>query len=239
MEQPLPDCGIVPFSDCSNTSTYDCYTASSMTVDGSKDLNRHYQQRYTPSGSASPSFAQSLDHPPSTFSSASGASGQSKTSSTAGSPYSLAAHHRPHQDSWSESHQGLGIAPGILHSGSFTRDDFSGGTLEGELFFPEGKLSDSFVGESGRFALSSSAATRSTPASHPVPDVILMLFALIAFSPHEVIWVLPRYSSDLLRLDEPFRYPNCQRIRWTPIRDWAVHFAVSMSTDQSPYPLTM
>lgn len=147
MQQPFADRAFIPFSDCSNTPTYNYYTASDMTVDGPKEHTRPYQQRYTPSGSASPSFPQSLDHPPSTFSSASGASGQSTASSAAGSPYSLATHNRINQESWNEPQQGLGIAQDILHSGSFTHDPLSSGGLEGELCFQEGKFSDSFVGE--------------------------------------------------------------------------------------------
>ncbi|KAI4096633.1 MAG: hypothetical protein LQ339_006929 [Xanthoria mediterranea] len=128
------------------------YNATDFLFDGSKDHTRPYQQRQTPSGSVSPSLPQSLDQPPSTLSSTSGASGQSTTSSTVGSPYSLATHSLPGQDAWADLNQGLGIAPDIIHNDGFPQDPFPSGGLENESCFQTGKFSDSFVGECGRFS---------------------------------------------------------------------------------------
>lgn len=150
MQHSFPDRGITSFGD-SNTSAYSYYNPANLTVDGPKERARRYQQRYTPSGSVSPSIPQSLDHPPSTLSSTSGASGQSKASSTAGSPYSLATHSLPSQDAWSESNHGLGIAPDTLHNDAFTHNAFPSGGLEGELCYQDGKFPDNFVGEYGTF----------------------------------------------------------------------------------------
>ncbi|KAL8929592.1 MAG: hypothetical protein Q9172_000388 [Xanthocarpia lactea] len=121
------------------------YNTPNLGLDGRKDHTRSYQQRHTPSGSVSPSIPQSLEHPPSTLSSTSGASGQSTASSTVGSPYSLAAHSIPGQDAWAELNQGLGIAPDIVHNDGFPQDAFPSGVLENELCFQDGKFPDSFV----------------------------------------------------------------------------------------------
>ncbi|KAL8862925.1 MAG: hypothetical protein Q9178_000867 [Gyalolechia marmorata] len=128
------------------------YNTPNLGLDGRKDHTRSYQQRHTPSGSVSPSIPQSLEHPPSTLSSTSGASGQSTASSTVGSPYSLATHSLPGQDAWAELNQGLGIAPDIVHNDGFPHDAFPSGVLENELCFQDGKFPDSFVGECERFS---------------------------------------------------------------------------------------
>ncbi|KAL8729846.1 MAG: hypothetical protein Q9166_004487 [cf. Caloplaca sp. 2 TL-2023] len=133
-----------PMPDYSSAQSH-YYNASHFLMDGPKDQTQRYQQRHTPSGSASPSIPQSLEHPPSTLSSASGASGQSTASSTVGSPYSLVTHSIPGQDAWSEPHQGLGIAPDIIHNDGFPQDVFPNGGLENELCFHDPKFPDSFV----------------------------------------------------------------------------------------------
>ncbi|KAI4129080.1 MAG: hypothetical protein LQ338_002430 [Usnochroma carphineum] len=150
MQQPFQDRGLALFGDSSNSPAYplghlNYFNAPDLIVDGPKEQARQYPKRYTPSGSASPSVPQSLDHPPSSLSSASGASGQSTASSTVGSPYSLANHSLPSHDAWSELNQGLGIAPDIIHNEGFSQDAFSNGSLEGELCYQDGKFSDSFV----------------------------------------------------------------------------------------------
>ncbi|KAL8782824.1 MAG: hypothetical protein Q9213_005063 [Squamulea squamosa] len=121
------------------------YNASNFASDSLKDYSEAYPQRHTPSGSASPSVLQSLEHPPSILSSTSGASGQSTASSTVGSPYSLPTHSLPSQDTWGELNQGLGIAPGIIHNDGFSQDAFPSGGLESDMCFKEGKFPDSFV----------------------------------------------------------------------------------------------
>ena len=157
MQQQYPHPGIASFDHSSSMPVYSSgqsnyYNATDFLFDGSKDHTRPYQQRQTPSGSVSPSLPQSLDHPPSTLSSTSGASGQSTTSSTVGSPYSLATHSLPGQDTWADLNQGLGIAPDIIHNDGFPQDPFPSGGLENEFCFQTGKFSDSFVGECGRFS---------------------------------------------------------------------------------------
>ena len=123
------------------------------------------QHRFTPVGSPSPSISQALDHPPSTtLSSASGASVQSTASSAVGSPYSHAAHNLPSQDQWTESHHGLGIASGVVHSNDgFGHDMAQWGGMENELIFDSSKLQDSFIGESEN--LSSSPISPNCSAS--------------------------------------------------------------------------
>ena len=152
MQQPFPDRRLTPFDNTSASPAYvldhtNYHTAPSFAIGGSKEQARQYHQRHTPSGSASPSMSQSLDHPPSTLSSTSGASGQSTASSTVGSPYSLATHSLPSHDTWSEANQGLGIAPDIVHNDGFAHDTFSNSSLENDICFPGSKFLDSFVGE--------------------------------------------------------------------------------------------
>ncbi|KAL8882634.1 MAG: hypothetical protein Q9198_000396 [Flavoplaca austrocitrina] len=102
------------------------YNAPEFALDARKDHNRSYQRRNTPSGSASPSLPQSLEHPPSAISSTSGASGQS-------------------QETWGDLNQGLGIAPDVIHNDGFPQDSFHSASLENELCFQGGKFPDSFV----------------------------------------------------------------------------------------------
>ncbi|KAI4274434.1 MAG: hypothetical protein LQ337_003944 [Flavoplaca oasis] len=105
------------------------YNAPEFALDARKDHDRSYQRRNTPSGSASPSLPQSLEHPPSAISSTSGASGQS-------------------QETWGDLNQGLGIAPDVIHNDGFPQDSFPSAGLENELCFQGGKFPDSFVAPS-------------------------------------------------------------------------------------------
>ena len=100
----------------------------------------------TPSGSPSPSISQAFDHPPSTLSSASGASAQSNDSSTDGSPYASATHVLPYDDKWSGPLHGLGIAPGIVSSESFCQDSFPPANFENDLILGDSKF-PSYVGK--------------------------------------------------------------------------------------------
>lgn len=122
---------------------------------------------FTPAGSPCPSISQALDHPPSTtLSSASGASVQSTASSAVGSPYSHATHNLPSQDQWTESHHGLGIASGVVHSNNgFGQDMPQWSGMENELIFDSSKLQDSFVGESENISSSPMSPTCSAPLS--------------------------------------------------------------------------
>ena len=103
-------------------------------------------RRQTPSGSPSPSISQAFDHPPSSLSSASGASAQSTASSTDGSPYASATHVLPYEDKWPGPLHGLGIAPGIVSSESFTQDSFPSANFESDLMLDDGKFPN-YVGE--------------------------------------------------------------------------------------------
>ncbi|KAI4161418.1 MAG: hypothetical protein L6R39_000090 [Caloplaca ligustica] len=150
MQQAFQDRGLALLGDPSDPPGYPSgqpiyFNAPDLIVDAPKGHARQYQQRYTPSGSPSPSVPHSLDQPPSTLSSTSGASGPSTASSTVGSPYSLATHSLSGPDAWSELNQGLGIAPDIVHNESFTQDAFPNGSLEGELCYQDGKFADNFV----------------------------------------------------------------------------------------------
>ncbi|KAL8670927.1 MAG: hypothetical protein Q9168_004559 [Polycauliona sp. 1 TL-2023] len=161
MQQPYPYSGFASFHDSSSMPAYTSaqshyYNHPDFASDGRKDHSRFYQQRGPSSGSVSPSLPQSLEHPSSTLSTTSGASGQSTASSTVGSPYSLAAHSLPGQDTWADLNQGLGIAPDIIHNDGFPQHGFPNGGLENELCFHDGKFPDSFVGESPKVSSSSS-----------------------------------------------------------------------------------
>ena len=109
--------------------------------------------RQTPSGSPSPSISQAFDHPPSTLSSASGASAQSTASSADGSPYASATHVLPYEDKWSGALDGLGIAR-IVSSESFTQDSFLPANFEHGSMLEDTKFAN-YVGECGKkFSLS-------------------------------------------------------------------------------------
>lgn len=122
----------------------------------SKENDRLNQYRFRPGGSPSPSISQSFDQPPSILSSTSGASAQSTASSAVGSPYPHDTSQVSGHDNWSESHQGLGIAPGISQHEGFGTDLFSLADLSSEVVFDENKYpSNSFVGESSKIFSSS------------------------------------------------------------------------------------
>lgn len=129
----------------------------------SKENDGLNQQRFTPGGSPSPSISQSFDHPPSILSSTSGASAQSTASSAVGSPYPHDTSQVLGHDNWSESHQGLGIAPGISQHEGFGTDLFPLADLGSEVVFDENKYSsNSFVGESSKIFSSSVSSSHMT-----------------------------------------------------------------------------
>ena len=134
------------------------YNAANYLYDPAKCQGRP-EQRYTPGGSPSPSTSQTFDHPPSTLSSASGASVQSTASSAVGSPYSHAKHTLPGQDQWSSAQHGLGLAPEIVHNDGFGHESIyplSG--LDNDIMFDDDKLQASCVGESRRISSSSASS---------------------------------------------------------------------------------
>lgn len=165
------------------TDTYDSYpsTAAFSTsslnyheggalnyaVGFSKENERLNQQRFTPCGSPSPSISQSFDQPSSLLSSTSGASAQSTASSAVGSPYTHDTSQVSGHENWSESHQGLSIAPGISHHDRYGAELFPLPDLSSEVVFDEDKYSsNSFVGESSKiFSSSVSSRTNLVPAS--------------------------------------------------------------------------
>ncbi len=134
-----------PVSAYSSTpSTY--FGAHNVPYETQKGNMGRPMRRQSPPGSPSPSISQTFDHPPSTLSSASGASAQSTASSTDGSPYASATHILPYEDKWSGPLHGLGIAPGIVNSESFTQDSFPPANFENDLMLEESKFPD-YVGE--------------------------------------------------------------------------------------------
>ena len=165
--------GYQHFSELTN-STYDSYEPVSayssahtsylgtphLVVDAPKDSAGQLNPKYTPSASPSTSVSHSLEHPPSTLSSASGASVQSTASSTMGSPYSHATHSLPSQDRWNDAHHGLAIASGIAQPDPFGHDTFPLSGMDNEGAFDDSKYSDSFVGESHKVSSFSSHTCR-------------------------------------------------------------------------------
>ena len=159
------------FSDLAS-STYDTYESVSvyssaqtsylgtphLVVDAPKDNSRHVPRRYTPSASPSTSMSQSLDNPPSTLSSASGASVQSTASSAVGSPYSHATRSLPGHDQWTDSHVGLAIAHGVPHNDVYAHDTFPLPGMENDVAFHDSKFSGSFVGELRKISSSSTCS---------------------------------------------------------------------------------
>lgn len=196
------------FSDLAST-TYDAYpsnssfsaaasnyyggsgAASNFAIDAPKENDRLNQRQFTPSGSPSPSMSQSFDHPPSILSSTSGASAQSTASSAAGSPYSHETNHIPSQEHWTESHQGLGIAPAIVHHEGFGSDLYPLTNISSnDIIFGEDKFSNNFVGKS-RNIFSSSISPSS--AASPVPASVSFCTSSQSFS--------TAFSSSPLALD--------------------------------------
>lgn len=128
----------------SATSAY--FGAQNMPYETRKGNMARPMRGQTPSGSPSPSISQAFDHPPSTLSSASGASAQSNDSSTDGSPYASATHVLPYDDKWSGPLHGLGIAPGIVSSESFCQDSFPPANFENDLILEDSKF-PTYVGK--------------------------------------------------------------------------------------------
>lgn len=158
-----------PSTTAFSNSALDYYEGGALNyaVGISKENDRLNQQRFTPGGSPSPSISQSFDQPPSILSSTSGASAQSTASSAVGSPYPHDTSQVSGHDNWSESHQGLGIAPGISQHEGFGTDLFALADLSSEVVFDENKYSsNSFVGESSKiFSSSVSSQMTLVPAS--------------------------------------------------------------------------
>lgn len=167
MAQQFPDFTNTSYDSFAPISTYApaaSFYAPQLVLNGHDESIKQVSHRYTPQGSPSTSTSQ----PPSTLSSASGASARSTASSAVGSPYSHATHSLNGHEQWSESTQGLGLAPTILQNeGSFSHDSFVVPSLEHALFYDDDKFSGSFVGESQKVPSSSIATSRDISSALP------------------------------------------------------------------------
>ena len=140
------------------------FGAQNMPYETQKDNMGRSLRRQTPSGSPSPSISQAFDHPPSTLSSASGASAQSTASSADGSPYASATHVLSYEDKWSDPLHGLGIAPGIVNSESLSQNSFPPANFENDLMLEDSKFPH-YVGECGEKFFQSFPLSQSFPSS--------------------------------------------------------------------------
>jgi hypothetical protein len=128
---------------------YSTYESPSFYMDTPLEGFKSEMQRSSSStGSLKPASHHSSELPPSTLSSASGHSIPSASSSTVGSPYSGHAHSFPHQESWINPNEGLGLGSALVNQEAYYQG-FVGTDLDSELAFgrPHDKLSDDFVGE--------------------------------------------------------------------------------------------
>ena len=132
-----------------------------------KDFVEPIMRHDTPSGSPSPGTSQTFEYPPSTLSSASGASANSTASSTDGSPFANATHILPYQEGWHESLQGLGIAPEIVNGENYCNDQLPPASFH-DLMLENNKFANC-VGEYGKivssFPLVSSVVSSVPPSS--------------------------------------------------------------------------
>lgn len=167
MAQQFPDFTSTAYDSFAPISTYApaaSLYAPQLVLNGHDENVKQVSHRYTPQGSPSTSTSQ----PPSTLSSASGASARSTASSAVGSPYSHATHSLSGHEQWTESTQGLGLAPAILQNeGSFSHDSFVVPSLENALFYDDDKFAGSFVGESHEVPSLSIATSRAISSSLP------------------------------------------------------------------------
>ena len=154
-----------------STNTSNCYNAQDSALVKPKDISGLGQRQMPTSTTTSPSVSRSFDHPPSTLSSASGASAQSTTSSAVGSPFSHATSNLPGQEHWVDSQQGLGIAAGIVHNESYGSEIYSLNHLEHDLVLSSDKFSNHFVGESQRFPSPSVSNSGSVWQSSILPSL--------------------------------------------------------------------
>lgn len=168
---------LYPSSSAFSAHTSNYYNPADSVLVKSKEISTPDQRQMPALSTPSPSVSQSLDHPPSTLSSTSGASARSTTSSIDGSPYSHATSNVPAQEHWVDSQQGLGIVAGIVHNENYGHDIYSLNHLEHELVLSGDKLSNNFVGELERFpsSLVSNSGSISQFSLPPTPMVPLVL----------------------------------------------------------------
>ncbi|KAI9809660.1 MAG: hypothetical protein M1825_000092 [Sarcosagium campestre] len=150
-----PYASVLAFSAAPRTSFYE---APQFVVEAPRDQSKrsHYPSPQT----GSPiSATQSFDPPPSTFSSASGASLPSAASSALGSPYSGPSQKLHSAETWPSTSTGLGINPSIVQSEPFTSEVYGHAYMDHDIF-ADPKSSTDFVGECGRLSSSLVSAKR-------------------------------------------------------------------------------
>lgn len=145
---------LYPSNPTFSANTPNCYDAQDAVLVKPKEILGPGRKQMPPSSTTSPSVSRSFDHPPSTLSSASGASAQSATSSAVGSPFSHTTSNLPGQEHWVDSQQGLGIAAGLIANESYGHEVYSLNHLEHDLNISGDKFSN-FVGELEKFPSSS------------------------------------------------------------------------------------
>ena len=143
-----------------------------------------YPSRNATSTSPSASVSHTLEHAPSNFSHASGASGQSTASSAVGSPYSQNQSLPAGQDQWIET--GLGIGGGIVTSEMFPPGSYQLTSAETDRAPYDDKFHGSFVGESTQFSqitTSTSPTVASSVSCSPFSEPCSTASPLTATSP--------------------------------------------------------
>ena len=138
------------------------FDTPSFIVEAPPEMNK---QAVYPSTSPSVATTRSLEHPPSTVSTASGPSLTSASSSAVGSPYSKATHGVPYQENWVDMSNGL-----PLNCDNLPRDFVSSG-MDPEMVFAQGKLPDTFVGEFDNISSSVEPEKMATFSSSISPTV--------------------------------------------------------------------
>lgn len=169
---------LCPLGSTFSTHVSNCYNPPDSVLVKPKEIPDPGQRQMPALSTPSPSVSQSLDHPPSTLSSTSGASARSTTSSIDGSPYSHATSNVPVQEHWVDSQQGLGIVAGIVPNENYGNDLYSLNHLEHDLVLSGDKFPNHFVGELERFpssSVSSNSGSISQFSVPPTPVVSLIL----------------------------------------------------------------
>jgi len=147
--------------------------------DAHKQIVGQFMPRNPSSGSPSPSISYTFDHPPSTISSASGASAHSTASSADGSPYVNATHILPYHEKWTEPLHGLGITPEIVTGETFNNDPFPPSSFDNEVMLESIKFAN-YIGEYGKNSSQSFPISR--PMTHSIPSALASQSFVPAFS---------------------------------------------------------
>ncbi len=234
-QQPFPELAVTPYDSCPSGSAFPSHLSNGPmapdTLPFKPKAMRELGQRPLPTASTpSPSVCQSSDHPPSTLSSASGASARSTTSSAVGSPYSHAASNIPGQEHWVNSPQGLGIAAGIVHSDGYGHDIYALTHLEHDLVLSGEKLSDHFVGELKGFPSSvSSSPCLSQTVVNPTAVAPLMLDTNVVTREITIDTII-REAKDGIE------YPRCPKSPASGIVKHSLNWSQGITPTTSPSP---